>query len=82
MTAHALPTPASLALFTPAQIKAAAEAFESGDVNVYETLDEIVAAPEPFRAAAFDRCRQESRPWNDRSSRRNSAIPGPASRTG
>ena len=43
---------AKRAILTIAEIKAAAEAFDRGDVNVYDSLEEIRVAIEPHRAAA------------------------------
>ncbi|MCE9631241.1 MAG: hypothetical protein K8S94_11090 [Planctomycetia bacterium] len=60
MTDHEHHTPASLAIFTLAAIKAATDAFESGDTNVLSTLDAIIEAIEPFRTAAIDRGRREA----------------------
>lgn len=55
MTDHKHHTPASLAVFTLAEIKAATAAFESGDANVFSTLDAIAEAIANFRAAAVHR---------------------------
>jgi hypothetical protein len=53
-------TPAALAIFTMAAIKAATDAFESGDTNVCDALDTIAAAIAELRAAAADRSRPEA----------------------
>jgi hypothetical protein len=60
MTDRTHHTPASLALFTLAEIKAATDAFDSGDTNVFSTLDVIIEAIEQFRSAAVDRSRCEA----------------------
>jgi hypothetical protein len=39
------------AILTLAEIKAASEAFDKGEVNAYDTLDAIVAAIEAYHAA-------------------------------
>ena len=43
---------AKRAILTIAEIKAAAEAFDRGDISVFDALDEIRVAIEPHRAAA------------------------------
>ncbi len=60
MTNHEHTTTTTLALFTLAEIKAAAKAFDQGDVNVLDTLDVIHAELDAFRAAAFGRGRREA----------------------
>ena len=60
MNAPHLSTPAALALFTLAEVKAATDRFESGAVNLFDTLDAIVTAVDDFRAAAADRGRREA----------------------
>lgn len=45
------PTPAT-AILTLAEIKAAVEAFDRGDTNVFDALDAIVVAVEACRNAA------------------------------
>ncbi|MFN9370117.1 MAG: hypothetical protein ACK6CT_15360 [Planctomycetia bacterium] len=41
-----------LAVLTVAEIKAATEAFDRGDANVFAVLDAIVVAVEAYRSAA------------------------------
>jgi hypothetical protein len=53
-------TPAALALFTLAEIKAAIESFDRGDTNVFRSLDAIIEAIDDFRTAATDRSRREA----------------------
>lgn len=60
MTDHERHTPAALALFTLAEIKAATDAFESGDTNVCDALDTIIEAIDDLRAAAVARSRREA----------------------
>jgi len=60
MTDRNQSTPASLALLALMEIKAATEAFDSGDTNVFDALDAIIAAIEDVRAAAVDRGRREA----------------------
>lgn len=60
MNVHKHSAPASLALFTLAEIKAASEAFEAGDTNVFDALDAIIEALEDFRAAADERSRRDA----------------------
>ncbi len=60
MTDRNHPTPASLALFALIEIKAATKAFDSGDTNVFDALDAIIAAIEDVRAAAVDRDQREA----------------------
>ena len=60
MTNHQQHTPAALAIFTVAAIKTATDAFESGDTNVYDSLDAIIEAIDEFREAAADRGRREA----------------------
>jgi hypothetical protein len=43
---------AKRAILTMAEIKAATEAFDRGDINVFDALDEIRMAVEAHRAAA------------------------------
>jgi len=43
---------AKRAILTLAEIKAATEAFDRGDINVFDALDEIRMAVEAHRAAA------------------------------
>jgi hypothetical protein len=52
--------PATLALFTLAEIKAATEGFDRGDTNVFDTLDEIVVAVAIFQEAARRRPGREA----------------------
>ena len=40
------------AILTLAEIKAATDAFDRGDINVFDALDEICMAVEAYRAAA------------------------------
>lgn len=60
MTAHEHTSPASLALFTLAEIKAATEGFDRGETNLFDTLDAIVMAVEVFRAAVNGGGRREA----------------------
>ena len=60
MTHHEHHTPATLAIFTLAAIKAATDGFESGDTNAFGTVDAVVEAIDDFRAAATDRSRREA----------------------
>ena len=60
MIDHEHHTPTALAIFTMAAIKAATDAFESGDSNVGDALDTIIEAVDEFRAAAADRSRREA----------------------
>lgn len=60
MTDHEHRTPASLPVFTLAEIKAAIDEFESGDTNARDALDMIVAVIDDFRAAAADRGRRDA----------------------
>lgn len=60
MTRHEHNTPATLAIFTLAAIKAAIDGFENGDTNALGTLDAVVEAIDDFRAAATDRSRREA----------------------
>lgn len=60
MTDRNHPMPASLALLALMEIKAATKAFDSGDTNVFDALDTIIAAIEDVRAAASDRGRREA----------------------
>jgi hypothetical protein len=60
MTVSKHSTPAALAIFTLAAIKASIDAFERGDTNVRDALDGIVEAIDDFRLAAADRCRREA----------------------
>lgn len=60
MTVSKHSTPAALAIFTLAAIKAATDDFERGDANVCVTLDAIMEAIDDFRVAAADRCRREA----------------------
>ncbi len=48
------------AIFTMAAVKAATDAFESGDSNVRDCLDMIIDAIDEFRAGAGDRPRREA----------------------
>jgi hypothetical protein len=43
---------AKTAILTLAEIKAATDAFDRGDINVFDALDEIRMAVEAYRAAA------------------------------
>jgi hypothetical protein len=45
-------TPAKRAVLVMAEIKAATDAFDRGDINVFDALDVVVAAVEEYRAAA------------------------------
>lgn len=47
--------PASFAILTMAEIKAAADGFNSGEVNVYDALEAIALAVEAYRAVAAPR---------------------------
>jgi hypothetical protein len=60
MTDHEHHTPAALAIFTLAAIKAATDAFDSGDTSASDALDAIVEAIDDFRAAAADRSQREA----------------------
>lgn len=60
MTAHEHTSPASLALFTLAEIKAATEGFDRGETNLFDALDAIVMAVEVFRAAVAGGGRREA----------------------
>lgn len=60
MTHHEHTTPVSLALFSLAEIKAAIAAFEEGEVNLFDTLDAIMATVEAFRSAAAAPDRREA----------------------
>ena len=60
MIDHEHHTPTARAIFTMAAIKAATDAFESGDSNVGDALDTIIEAIDGFRAAAADRSRREA----------------------
>ena len=60
MNEHAHHTPASLAIFTMAAIKAATDAFDRGDSNVCDALDAIIEAVDEFRSAAAARSRREA----------------------
>jgi hypothetical protein len=51
MSKQELRTPAGLAILTLVEIKAASEAFDKGEANVYDILDAIVAAIEAYHAA-------------------------------
>jgi hypothetical protein len=53
-------TPAALAIFTLAEIKAAIESFDRGDSNVGDALNAIIEAIDDFRTAAIDRSRREA----------------------
>ena len=44
-------TTATLAILAMAEIKAAAESFDTGSANVFDALDAIVVAIEAYRAA-------------------------------
>jgi len=50
-----------LAVFTMAEIKAATEAFERGEVNIHEALEAVAAAVEGRGWAST-----EKRPWQER----------------
>lgn len=60
MSNHEHLAPTSRALFALAEIKTAAEAFDSGDSNVFDTIDAIAMALEYFRATTVDRGRREA----------------------
>lgn len=45
-------TRSGLAILTLAEIKAATDAFDRGEANVFDALDAIIAAVEAYRAAA------------------------------
>ena len=46
---------ATTAILTFADIKAAVEAFDRGDTNVFDALDVIVVAVEAYRAATVEK---------------------------
>lgn len=52
---------AKTAILALAEIKAAAEAFDRGDANLFEALDTIVAAVEAYQAAANDEAKRHQR---------------------
>lgn len=54
------PTPAALAVYAVAAIKTATEAFDNGDINVWDALDAINEAIDDFRARATDRSQGEA----------------------
>lgn len=58
MKAQKRPSPAALALFTMAEIKAAAAGFDRGEANVFDALDQIAVAVAAFQAAAPNRVRR------------------------
>ncbi|MFM1996945.1 MAG: hypothetical protein RLZZ111_1332 [Planctomycetota bacterium] len=58
MKAHKRPSPATLALCTLAEIKAATEGFDRGEANVFDALDQIAVAVAAFQAATPDRVRR------------------------
>ena len=60
MPDHKHHTATPLAIFTMAAIKAATDAFESGDSNVCDALDTIIEAIDDFRAGAAGRIRREA----------------------
>lgn len=60
MTAQQHSSPAAIALLTLAEIKAAAECFDRGEANVFDTLDAIVVAVAAFQAAAPYRIRRDA----------------------
>jgi hypothetical protein len=60
MTHHEHRAPAALAIFTLTAIKAATDAFESGDINVCDALDAIIEAIDDFRAGAADHSRHDA----------------------
>ncbi len=48
-------SPAATAILTVAQIKATAESFDRGELNVFVALDAIVKAVRSYQAAALPR---------------------------
>jgi hypothetical protein len=46
------PTPASSAILLLAEIKAAIAAFDQGDANAFEVIDDITIAVETYRTVA------------------------------
>ena len=52
---------ATTAILTLAEIKAAVEAFDRGDTNVFDALDAIFVAVEAHQAATADDGRREPR---------------------
>ena len=52
MTTKKRPKLASCAILTMAEIKAAADGFNSGEVNVYDALEAIAVAVEAYRVVA------------------------------
>lgn len=60
MNDHEHLTPTTSAIFAMAAIKAATDAFESGESNVRDSLDMIIDAIDEFRAGAGDRTRREA----------------------
>lgn len=51
MPEHELRTPATLAVLTLAEIKAATQSFDSGQANITDALDSIMFAIEAYRHA-------------------------------
>ena len=51
---------AHAAMLTIAEIKAAAEAFDRGDSNLYDALDSIIAAVEAYRSASRPEPRRDA----------------------
>lgn len=52
-----------IAILAMAEIKAATDAFEQGEVNVHEALDAIAVAVEACREAAAEQRRRQERKW-------------------
>ena len=52
---------ATTAILTLAEIKAAVEAFDRGDTNVFDALDAIIVAVEAHQAAIAHDARREQR---------------------
>lgn len=52
-----------IAILAMAEIKAATDAFERGEVNVHEALDAIAVAVEARREAAAEQRRRQERKW-------------------
>lgn len=53
------PSPAT-AILTLAEIKAAVEAFDHGDSNVFEVLDAIIVTVEVYQATATSETRRDA----------------------
>jgi hypothetical protein len=52
---------ATTTILTLAEIKAAVEAFDRGDTNLFDALDVIIVAVEAYRAAMAHDARREPR---------------------